>query len=143
MTRRPTTTAKTQRKKLTPKEKLEVLDRCGVKFTCPGVPKLKWECGNSFGILKAEYDHIGELALTNDNSLENFQPICPVCHGIKTNGRKATSIGSSKFEVAKTKRLEGDRLGTRKEKPKKPIPSRPLSNSKYKKKLDGTVEERK
>lgn len=52
-----------------------------------------------------EWDHIGERAITFDDSWENFQAVLTDPHDIKTNGTKATTAGSSKHKVAKVRRL--------------------------------------
>lgn len=64
------------RRSLTTKQKLEVL----VRYShCP-------RCGQRFGALdEIDFDHIGQLELTNDNSLENFRPLHRAdCHKRKT-----------------------------------------------------------
>lgn len=64
------------RRSLTPVQKLHVLCRYS---RCP-------ECGEKFGALdEIDWDHIGQLSLTGDNSLENFRPIHRAdCHKRKT-----------------------------------------------------------
>lgn len=63
-----------------------------------------------------EREHLNELAISGDDSVENQQlwhkhP----CSHEKTNGRPATTLGSSKHIIAKAKRMERRRLT-----PKKP-----------------------
>lgn len=54
---------------------------------------------------KMEMDHIHPVGLGGTNEPENIQFLCPNCHDLKTNGTKATSYGSDKHEIAKTKRI--------------------------------------
>jgi len=67
------------------------------------------------------------------------------CAKAKTFGTGATTSGSDIGEIAKTKRLEKAREAMErgdKPKPKAKIQSRGFGNTKFKKKLDGTVVER-
>lgn len=66
----------THRRTLTTRQQLEVLVRYS---RCP-------LCGLKFNTLaEIDFDHIGQLALTNDNSLENFRPLHrDDCHKKKT-----------------------------------------------------------
>lgn len=64
--------------------------------------------------------------------------LCIPCADRKTNGSPATSYGSDKHAIAKVKRLTGQT----KTGPKKRVASRPLTDSRYRKRMDGTVEVR-
>lgn len=155
MTRRPTTTEK--RKRPTESQWLRILSDFGATFQCPGPkPNVSCKFGGVFPVKIAERDHIGRVSDTKDNSPENFQPLCPECHGVKTRGEGATTAGSDVGEAAKTKRMEKKRLAdealargeakAEKMKPKKKIPPKPMpkvpEGMKYNWKT-GTVEERK
>jgi hypothetical protein len=80
--------------------------------------------------------------------------LCRPCADRKTNGSPATSYGSDKHAIAKTKRLEKkhaeamqrildkqlERVVIRPA--KKPIPSRPLTDPHFRKRMNGKVEAR-
>ena len=38
----------------------------------------------SFDISGYQIDHIDEFSITNDNNVNNLQPLCPSCHVVKT-----------------------------------------------------------
>lgn len=80
-----------------------------------------------------EYDHIIPCGNGGDNSLENCQCLCSVCHKAKTKGDVAS--------VAKTKRMHNKANGI-KTRQKQKIPSRPFPGSRasnFKKCMDGRV----
>jgi hypothetical protein len=52
-----------------------------------------------------QFDHANPLALSHDNSIENFQCLCGDHAHLKTNGRPSTSYGSDRHAIDKTKRL--------------------------------------
>lgn len=80
-------------------------------------------CGSGpLSVVGVEWDHIHAHALGGDNSADNCQPLCPICHMIKTGGTKATTAGSDIQRAAKVKRLTGQTGQGRKAK----IPSRPF-----------------
>lgn len=78
--------------------------------------------------LGVEFDHIILDANSKDNSLENCAAVCVKCHRFKTRYHDTPL-------AAKTLRQSDKHLGIRK-------PSRMLGsrNSKFKKRMDGTVE---
>src|SRR5690606_19076829 len=89
--------------------------RCRVAFTLEDVPFI-------------EREHLVEVALGGDNTPENAayshgQRSAQRCHGIVTNGTKATSAGSSKHRVAKTRRITGKTKGGKKADRFKPMPT--------------------
>ena len=87
-------------------------------------------CGEHLGPLEMlDWDHKQALALGGTNDPENLQPLHKACHKIKTNGTKATSYGSDKFEIAKTKRLAA---GGEKRKTGRKIQSAGFQNAKQK-----------
>jgi len=86
-----------------------------------------------------EWDHLIEWWLSKDSSAKNCQPLCPACHDIKTNGTKATTMGSSKHLAAKSKRLRGE-TGQNKRKVK--IQSCPFQKTTKKRMPDGRVVDR-
>ena len=126
-----TTRAPTKRKAVRAFNLSAKLEACLRYLACP-------ECGEGpLSKIGVEWDHIIEWWLSKDSSAGNCQPLCPVCHGIKTNGTKATTAGSSKQIAAKHRRL----TGKNKPKRKRPIPSRGLEqNDKWVRMPDGTVE---
>jgi hypothetical protein len=66
-------------------------------------------CGVQLGAREnVTFDHIGERAITGDDSEENYRPICKACDKIKTNGFPATTAGSSKGKIAKVRRITKD-----------------------------------
>lgn len=71
------------------------------------------------------YDHVIPTSLRADNSLDNCNVLCTNCHGAKTNLDRRI--------IAKAHRLEEKHTGMKK--PKRP-------QSKYKRKVDGTVVDR-
>jgi hypothetical protein len=64
--------------------------------------------------------------------------LCRPCAALKTNGSPATSYGSDAHAIAKDKRLRG----ITKTGPKKRIPSRPLTDPHFRKRMNGRVEVR-
>jgi 5-methylcytosine-specific restriction endonuclease McrA len=73
---------------------------------------------------KWEVEHVIPFEMTRDNSNENCKPAHVICHKGKTK--------QDVKDIAKCKRREAAHIGA---KPK----SKAWGNSKYKKKLDGTV----
>jgi 5-methylcytosine-specific restriction endonuclease McrA len=97
---------------------------------CEGLLSTGERCNAALTIGKYHFDHIIPDAIGGDNSLVNCQVLCVVCHADKTTKRDIPII-------AKAKRVADRHLGIRK-------PSRfPGSrNSRWKRKMDGTVVER-
>lgn len=76
-------------------------------------------------------EHITALALGGLDTFENKELRCHYCARAKTIGTGATTAGSDIGKIAKLKRLEAKRLGTKPAKPKRqwasrPFPSRPF-----------------
>ncbi|MGX1096555.1 HNH endonuclease signature motif containing protein [Amorphus sp. MBR-141] len=98
---------KAKRRQPTEKQKLQIMARY---CRCPGLPELNHECGKHLPSMhETQFDHMHARALDGPEDLDNFRPLCPDCHDIKTNGRKATTAGSDKHRIAKMKRLEAKR----------------------------------
>jgi 5-methylcytosine-specific restriction endonuclease McrA len=76
------------------------------------------------------YDHIIPDAMGGEPTLENCQVVCKACHSIKTGKHDVP-------QIAKAKRRERARFGIRKR-----STFACSRDSKFKKKLDGTVERR-
>lgn len=76
-----------------------------------------------------QYDHIILDANSKDNSLENCAAVCIKCHRFKTAKHDTPT-------AAKTLRQQDKNLGIRKAKSS-------LSNPRFKKKMDGTVIDRR
>lgn len=53
-------------------------------YACPLWQKHEADNRGSFDESGYELDHIKELAISNDNSLDNFQALCKSCHSVKT-----------------------------------------------------------
>ena len=87
------------RRSLSLSDKVEVLLRqakcahCGIGLAWP---------------VTIEWDHIHALARGGADDARNIQALCTPCHARKTNGLPATTRGSDKAEIAKTKRLTAD-----------------------------------
>ena len=44
-----------------------------------------WQCRDgTFDEAGYEIDHIAEVSISGDNSVENLQALCPMCHRVKT-----------------------------------------------------------
>lgn len=121
-----------KRKSMTPARKARILK---------AHDGLCWRCDHPFEIdEKIEYDHKVALCRGGTDDDENIGPAHVLCHKLKTNGTKALRLGADKFEAAKTIRI--------KKKHAAPLTSehnwgkRPLSNSRFRKKLNGSVEAR-
>ena len=84
---------------------------------------------------KIEREHVHETALGGADEPENWRYSHAECHAEVTNGSKATTAGSSKHRIAKTRRLRG----ANKPKIKRKIPNRGF-DKRYRRKFDGTVE---
>lgn len=79
------------------------LDKLKIVLRYARCPK----CGEKFGNLnEIQFDHIGQLSITDDNSLENFRPLHIECHKIKTAEDAAAR--------AKTDRVKQDYIEFRK-----------------------------
>lgn len=72
------------------------------------------------------YDHIIPDQLGGEPTLENCQVLCKACHGVKTAKTDVPNI-------AKAKRREARHIGA------KPKSSRPLSDPRWKKLMNGEV----
>lgn len=86
-------------------ETLDVLIIQGVVIPC-------YRCGKPILSGKnAQREHLHELALGGREAPENCRYSHVDCHAIVTDGPPATSAGSSKQRIAKTRRLEKQRTG--------------------------------
>lgn len=84
------------------------------------------KCTARLYVGKMAYDHVVPDQLGGEPTLGNCQVLCSSCHKGKTRGDVA--------RIAKAKRQERGRLGIRKA---------PAFKSKWRKRMDGTVELRK
>ena len=101
-------------------------DRCEALGELYGLP-VGQRCNADMNRTGFRYDHIDPDANSKDNSLSNCCVCCPRCHGWKTTKRDVPMI-------AKTVRQRDKRNSIRKE------ATMPGSrNSKFKKKIDGSV----
>lgn len=90
------------------------------------------------------WEHMHPLALGGADDETNIRLVHKHCAKEKTSGAGATTHGTDIGEIAKTKRLEKAREALDRgeaRKPKKKIPNRGW-NTRFRKKMDGTVEER-
>jgi 5-methylcytosine-specific restriction endonuclease McrA len=76
-------------RKISEKVKKEILKRqenkCANKDNINGYKCLLWKYeGGNFDSAKYEFDHIEEYSLTQNNSVNNIQALCPNCHAVKT-----------------------------------------------------------
>lgn len=99
------------------KTKAASFDRC--KGNCE-------KCQVRLSVGKYRYDHIVPDWMGGDNSLENCQVICLSCDKPKTS--------KDQTDIAKTKRIRNKHLGI-----KKRSSFACSKDSKWKKKMDGTV----
>jgi hypothetical protein len=97
-----------------------------------------WQCRDgTFDEAGYEIDHIAEVSISGDNSVENLQALCPMCHRVKTKrflqqkklekavaktadkttgGAKATDKVGAKAKTAKkagTKTKTAEKVGTK------------------------------
>ena len=108
------------RRRFSEREVVETLIQQGAKIRCPRCGQLIL-LGEPF-----EREHFHELALGGKDEISNCFFSHKSCHNFVTNGGPATSAGSSKHRIAKTKRIAA---GGRKRKGRA-IPSRPFSKIK-------------
>ena len=124
-----------KRKEFPQSVKLKAWERSG--GNCEG-------CGSKLFPGKFQYDHTNPDASGGKPTLNNCKVLCSggkdSCHYKKTYGTKSTKLGSDVYEIAKGKRLAKKAKG-KKEK-KHNWAKRPFGNSRFKKKLNGTVEKR-
>lgn len=96
-------TALTPRPTLSDRQKLTIMARY---CRCPGVPEMGIACNKHLPTMReCEFDHIHARVLGGADTLDNFRPLCPACHSIKTNGVPATTAGSDKARAGKVRRL--------------------------------------
>lgn len=109
------------REEFSKRTRLEAWTRCGGR--CEG-------CGAILRPGHFDYDHHTPAAFGGRAVAENCRVLCKPCHGQKTYGRDIPA-------VAKSNRIRAHRAGIRR-------PSRfpGAKNSRWKKKIDGTVVER-
>lgn len=85
-------------------------------------------CGQKLAGRRIEYHHMHERALGGADAVDNWTALVADdkgernCHGIVTNGTKATTAGSSKHKIAKADRLEKARLAMAGSEAPKPPP---------------------
>jgi hypothetical protein len=117
-----------RRKRFTEREVLTTLLMQGATIKCPAPG-----CGQPIMLGHIiERHHFHEIKLGGADIPQNCCYIHAECHAKITNGTKATTAGSSKHKIAKTKRLEAERLGTEPEKIKRKWPSRPIQSRGFK-----------
>lgn len=92
---------------LTDKQKLTIMARY---CRCPGLPERRITCGKHLPMMSdCEFDHIHARCLGGSDDIDNYRPLCPECHSVKTNGpggtKRATSYGGDKHANAKVDRL--------------------------------------
>ena len=105
-----------RRKRFSESEVVTILLQQGAKIRCP-------RCGQLILIGEVfEREHFHELALGGGDNIANSFFSHKACHAFVTNGGPATTAGSSKNKIAKTKRIAS---GGRKRKGRQ-IPSRPF-----------------
>lgn len=66
--------------------------------------------GELIQVLKVEREHLHEIALGGADEPRNCRYSCTHCHALVTNGKPATSAGSSKNRIAKTKGTRADKF---------------------------------
>lgn len=90
---------------------IETLAYQGVYVTCFRCHRPFYEVVGASAPLRVrspEREHLHEIALGGPDTPANCRYSCSGCHKIITNGTKATSAGSSKHRIAKTRRLRGE-----------------------------------
>lgn len=111
------------RREFSSKTKLLAFNRCGGRCEGKDCDALlrpgRWEC-----------DHIIPCEFGGDNSIENAQCLCEPCHTSKTGKQDIPAI-------AKSNRIQRREAGIR-----KPSTFACGRNSKWKKRIDGSVVER-
>ena len=74
-------------------ERVNMLIKRSLMSICPHYPSINlsdYSCllwhyqDGSFDQSGYEFDHIDEYSITNNNTLENIQALCPMCHSVKT-----------------------------------------------------------
>lgn len=91
----------TKRRTLSQQAVIEVLIRQGAKIPC-------YRCKKLFtldDIGHIEREHINELAISGDDSLENMGYSHEDCHSVETYGTGATTAGTSIGKAAKIRRI--------------------------------------
>src|ERR1700690_1197343 len=91
-----------KRKRLSEGDVLRVLIEQGALIPCYRC-RVAFICGD-----RIEREHLIELALGGEDTLENMVYSHKSCHHEITNGTKATTAGSSKQRIAKVRRLRGE-----------------------------------
>lgn len=84
-------------------------------------------CGSKLQLGKFHYDHDIPDGLGGEPTLENCKVLCFACHGAKTRKRDVPAI-------AKAKRIQDRQIGI-----KKPSRFACSRDSRFKKRIDGTV----
>lgn len=112
-----------RRKEFSAKIKVAAFDRSGGRCE---------ECTARLSTGKFEYDHILPDGLGGEATLENCKVLCSSCHSEKTHA-------GDRPKMAKADRAKKSYLGISKN-PRNAIPG--SKSSRFKKKLDGTVEYR-
>jgi 5-methylcytosine-specific restriction endonuclease McrA len=114
------------RRRFSEREVIETLIRQGVQIAC-------YRCGVNLYPVDAEREHVVEIALGGKDDPTNCVYSHKECHAIITNGTPATTAGSSKHRIAKTR-------GTRAEKfavVKRPLDEPPPEKSGWRKPFNG------
>jgi 5-methylcytosine-specific restriction enzyme A len=83
------------------------------------------------GAAGLDWDHIHPLAMGGADELDNLQPLCRGCHKAKTKTDAA--------QIGKARRMDQRNAGIKRQ-PRNPLPG--SKSSKFKRRIDGTVESR-
>lgn len=108
------------RQEFSAKTRLEAFRRCG--GMCEGK-----DCGIRLRPARWECDHIIPWEFSRDSTIENAQCLCAPCHAEKTSKQDIPAI-------AKSNRIQRREAGIR-----KPSTFPGSRNSRWKKKIDGSV----
>lgn len=96
------------RKRFSEREVIETLWHQGVTVPC-------YRCKNPIRPgEKLNREHLDELALGGQDAPGNCAYSHKLCHDVVTNGTKATTAGSSKHKIAKSKRIAKGKMEVKK-----------------------------
>lgn len=114
------------RQEFSAKTKMDAFKRSGDICECHRIPGMV-ACGRPLKGQPIFYEHIIQCEISNDNSLENCAVLTKTCWRLKTDKQDLPVI-------AKVKRVERKNLGI-----KKPSRFPGSKNSRFKRKINGTV----